>query len=330
MQKRRTFGKRGGGPTYTRQPFDAGATQNYYIDLNTYTGRAYGSWITAGRASAVSDANVVSGGKIINPVGVIESIVQDELITGGGGTSIDVNTDSFDAAYDMRSGWQFDVSVFEQVRAFDLLNDLAFQSGCKVFFNFNKELTIKAFDNSNSIDAYFVSEPTGLQESLNYGHITGLLELQPTYLDDMYNAVQVNYQYDYAKGIYLSNVYVNSSTSNWATVTDTTAIAYCAAAETNYGVTNKKYTFDARAIQDTTTAERLCNHIADRLTRRLYYARFQTGLDGIQIELGDFVNIQHHLVNTMWPSSYATKKWEVVGIKFLGAEMSYEITAIEV
>lgn len=333
MKRRRVFAKRGSAlSSGVKKIIPISETDLFILPAQGSTGRAYGSWITGARASAVTDANVVSGGVIVNPVGVIESIVQDELITRQSFSDLDVDTDSFDTAYDLRSSWYFNISIHNQISAFDLLQDLALQAACKLFFSYDKKIKIKAYNSSNSLNYYYVgnSSITNPAESLNYGRIVdGSLLLVPISLADVYNKIEVYYLWDYGRNKYRQSVYVDGSDSNWDTVTDTTAIANCAAANTNYHV-NQTFNFEASAIQDKTTAERLCDYFSGRLTRRLYVCSFECGLEGIQIELGDFVNIQHSLISGIWSGTYTTKKWEVIERRFNPNKMTFTISAIEV
>jgi len=317
-----------------------GYRQNFYC--SEAAGREYGTWMTAGRVSTIADAGVTVGGTIASPIGVIESIIQDELITRQGYSDLDVKatgaagTGSFDVAYDDRRGdtsnWGFDVSIDKQFSSFQLIDDLAKQCMSKIYFNSSKEIAIRAFNSSNSIQWYYKTDDklTNLDQSLHRGRILGDVKLETVPLENVYSEVQVNYNYDYAKDSFIDNIYVTADAENWDTVALGDSQTYCNNAEDDYHINGRRYLFDAWAIESQACAEELCKLLIERLTRRLYICTFRTGLEGMNTEIGDFINIESELMESLFSSNMATQKWDVFKIRPMLGEKLYEIKAIQV
>jgi len=301
--------------------------------------------MSAARSDEIADTSVVNNGKIKNGIGIIESIVQDEIITNKGLSDFDIDAGyvdsvqkSFDVAYDKRrsdtGAWQYCLSLYDQIKFKDLINQLAFETASMVYFNYEKKLYIKAYDSSDSLDYYFYSHIGDTEanliehESKHLGKIQGDVKLYPNL--DLYDKVQVHYAWNPGRGVYEDSVYVDASDSNWDTVTDTTPIANCLAMQTNLDIKEKPFVYEMRSTDSKETAERLCNHINDRRCRYLWYCEFGTGLEGYQIQRGDFINIQHPRINAMWETNYVTKKWVVVGKIFNNKRQSYKLVTMEV
>ena len=297
-------------------------------------GREYGAWMTGARIAAITDATVAAASAIENAVGVIESIIEDDL---NDTFSITVDTDSFDAAYDDRradDGWICDVSVFEQIGAIDFINDICKQFHMKLWFDpVDDNVKIKAFDTSRSIDYTFHdAENYGTNKSsVHGGRIFGSESLQPMDLEMVYNDFEINYGYDYGSGKYKSIRYLNASEENFdqlAGAVVTILQGYCTNANDRYHV-NKKFVVDAPAIQDDETAENcLMNHIFKR-TFRPYLVNLVTGPEGHLIELGDFIVIISENTKSLWSTGFDSMTWDVYSHRYIGNGM-YEISAIEV
>jgi hypothetical protein len=291
--------------------------------------REYGSWMTAGRTSGISDSEVASGNTITNPIGVIESVIEDELNTRWG-LSLNVHTTSFDDAYDDRDSddWKFGFSLIEQYKSKTLLEELALNCACKIFKNYENKYAIKAYDKTSpSIDYHFYGEPDHESESANYGKIIeNELSIETTPKDEVYSAFKVYYNYDYWRSKYTDFVYVDSTDSNWDTVTDTTAISNCSDAE-DY-IAYKEFIFEARFIQDKETAERLCEYFNSRLYKVFHIAKFKCGAEGILLEPWDIIDANHYIVDELFSlGAPGTKKWMVTKVSTNG--LQYTVEAIE-
>lgn len=94
-------------------------SSNEEYGLAVCEGREFGSWITA---SGRSVGGFSSGDLIEDPAFIIESLLRDEL----GLTTSEIDTDSFDSAYD--SAIDARLNLIEQKNAFDVIKTLAEQS----------------------------------------------------------------------------------------------------------------------------------------------------------------------------------------------------------
>ena len=312
--------------------------------------RYYDTWMSGSRSAEIDDTSVVDNGKIKNAIGIIESIVQDEIITRQGLSDLDIDVGvgkSFDLAYDKRRAdagvapepWQYCLSLYEQVYSKDLINQLAFECASMVYFNYEKKLYIKPFDSSDSLVYYFYSHIGDTEanlidhESQHLGKIEGDIKLFPNL--DLYDKVQIHYAWNPGRGVFEDSVYVDAAATNWDTVgsgdsDNEDAIANCLAIQTNLDIKGRPFIYEMRSTDSKETAERLCFHINDRRCRYLWYCEFNTGLEGYQVQMGDFINIQHPRINGMWATNYATKKWVVLGKVFDIRNHTYKITAMEV
>jgi len=66
---------------------------------------------------------------------------------------------------------------------------------------------------------------------------------------------------------------------------------------------------------------------------RLYYCGFPTGINAINLEVGDFINIRHPVIKSIWGDTMFAKKWEVLepGIMpFTSESRHVQIKTIEV
>ena len=76
------------------------------------------------------------------------------------------------------------------------------------------------------------------------------------------------------------------------------------------GVVNE-YTIDADWIRDDDEAQYLREFLFDRLSNRLYICEIATFMNGLHVDLGDFINIQHSVLEGLF-TDMTSKKWEVI------------------
>jgi len=103
-------------------------------------GLVYGSWLTS-RTSHQDNGGGGAGSLITNPSGVIEQVCRTYL----GLTDSDIDTDAFDTASVDRSSWSLDFIITDFTSADELLDKLAFEAGCWLYWNYENKLSILAW-----------------------------------------------------------------------------------------------------------------------------------------------------------------------------------------
>lgn len=128
-------------------------TQQMFSVYIACQGMKYNSWIN-GRSVSDTDPNTGkyystthpdddgAGNLIENPVGVIESVLRDLL----GFSDSDLELDSFNRAAAARDGWKFSFAITKQIDAVELLNQLAYECQCFLFWNYAGRMEILAFE----------------------------------------------------------------------------------------------------------------------------------------------------------------------------------------
>jgi len=101
-------------------------------------------------------------------------------------------------------------------------------------------------------------------------------------------------------------------------------------AETKEKVVNHEFT------RDQTTAEIALEFLSKnsdhsgRLSRKYWECKFKTWLNSIQIEVWDFINVRHPILNGLLGATELTQKWLVTDITYDFTRDEVEITAVEI
>jgi len=187
------------------------------------------------------------------------------------------------------NNWKFARSINQFESASSLINKLLYESHCILFQSYN-QYKLVALDSATSADTWTKPLKTEGRE---------FFDIKQTPLGNVFTNFKLNYHYDYGKGEYTREFYVdkNGYTSG-GTVISATEKTLCESAETNYRIKNN-FEYSSDWIYDLTTAELFLQKLVKWFTKQRMIVTWTTGLhdssfDYIKSELGD----QKVLTNT--------------------------------
>lgn len=237
-------------------------------------------------------------------VGSSKTLVLDDADTGAtagdnilviniqGDLKIDIT--SFDAVGNTTDGtrkdWIFAQSFIEKRNIRDILGELCFESHCELLESVNPDTGVNQFKlialDSGSGDTW-----------TNPAYVDGLEQskIQFTPLENVYTQFRLRYFYDYGKGDYIKEIYVDKNGfPTAATVLSATEQGLCADAETNYKV-SKLFEYSSRNIYDDATAEYFLQKKIEWFTKQRMIVNYVTPIVGnsdyIKYEIGDQVKL---------------------------------------
>jgi hypothetical protein len=203
-----------------------------------------------------------------------------------GDNKIDIT--SFDAAGNtadgLRDGWIFGRSVYEKENARSLLGSLCFESHSILNFS-NQVYRFIPLDNGTEVATW-----TSIAYDAGREGISSAL----TPLENVYTSFRLKYNYDYGKGDYKKEWFVdgNGYTSGGASL-GATEQGLCSDAKTNYKITNP-FEYGCAWIYDDATAEKLLIKLVNWFTKQRWLVSItQTFKDYCQYDIGDLVKINY-------------------------------------
>jgi len=247
-----------------------GLHAEFYLDFN--------------QTNIYSKANgrIDSGGSLIeNPQDIITNIYNTEL--GVASALISDGTTS-------RSSWNMARSIFEQENSADIIKSLCRDSACINFVRYNSQERIVDIEEKESADMTIDNSNIIIKNK------NTTFKIDKTPLDELYTDFFIKYRKNYETGKYVTNKYVNTSSNNF----DSEGSDYqtiCSNAESKYNIdNNKQFIYEADWIFEEATAEKLCKWFVNWFTERKLLVEFEMMLDGIALEIGDQIKIDHALL----------------------------------
>lgn len=190
-----------------------------------------------------------------------------------------------------RKDWLFDRVYNEKTNIFDLLDELCYESHCELIESANPDTCEKLYKivtlDDESGDTW--TNPAYGRDGLE--QITGELSS----LDNVYTKFRLRYFYDYGKGDFLKEIYVDKN----GYPTTSTVLGYreqnlCAFAEKSFMV-SREMTLTSMNIYDDTTAERFLQKKIEWFSKQRlivnYISPIVGNYDFIKYEKGDKVKI---------------------------------------
>ena len=195
-----------------------------------------------------------------------------------------INYQSFDSSGSSRSSWKFDFSVIDEVEAYQLLDQMAFESQTMLFKNYNQYKLIPIGTGST---VGTLSSPLVEQN----GNI--LIDVGLSSIEEIFTDFIINYAYSPQENKYSKQIFCNKNDSSSATYFTSTYRNYCKDAEANYRV-SRKLELNLDFIYDETTAYLF----GQRLIKEKTFQRLIVGYVGdvkghIKYEKGDKVLINY-------------------------------------
>ena len=253
------------------------ATQNFQTNITDYTG----STKTLELLSLFFDSD-------LNDNVYLQNIQGDNKI----------DIASFDAVGNTTNGsrgtmatkWIFAQSFTEKRNIRDILDELCFESHCELVESVNPDTGVNQFKlvalDSGSGDTW--TNPAysdGLEQS----------RISFTPLENVFTQFRLRYFYDYGKGDYVKEIYVDKNGfPTAATVLSATEQGLCADAETNYKV-SQLFEYSSRNIYDDATAEYFLQKKIQWFTKQRMIVSYVTPIVGnadyIKYEIGDKIKL---------------------------------------
>ena len=225
--------------------------KRFFADIE---GRVYGDWASF----------YPSGDVIENPVGVVESILREDLGVAPGG---------FLNAYDKRDGYIVARAFTKPIRVYDALHSIA-KEGWFMFVGSDGSFKIKFPDDDSvfTIDASMIEKD---RHNKRYSPFSSI-----------FNDFTLEYDYDYVHAKFRKILRCNPEESD---VGETLRDA-CQQSEERYRV-RRPLTMKADWIHDDGTAHEFLEHAINWFTRRHKIYKIRGFYDLLPVELGDVVTL---------------------------------------
>lgn len=201
---------------------------------------------------------------------------------------------SFDAIGNTTNGtrkdWEFARCFTEKTNIFSLLDELCFECHCELIESVNPDTGEKLYKLVD-LDSDYSDMWTNPAYSGGIEQITG--ELTP--LDNVYTQFRLRYFYDYGKGDFTKEIYVDKNGfPSTATILSDTEKNLCKYAEQSYLV-SRLYEYSSMNIYDDATAERFLQKKIEWFSKQRlavnYISPIVGNFDFIKYEKGDKVKI---------------------------------------
>lgn len=250
-------------------------------------GGEFSAWIDAdSRDNGYNEGNLIT-----RPPYVIESILRDEL----GLTSSEIDYNSFDTLGNTTDGerkdWAFGNQIESTILSQEAIRNICSQAGM---------IYLEDYQNKSKIVSLIEhTEVKTIDWSTIYRDSP---QVKFSKLQNVYNAFTLNYDRSWTTGGFNSTRYLNSSatnmTSNVRSGTPNTYTGLCGDSEDAIGGVTRELKIDCDWIRDDTTIDLLLKWLAEWLCYRKYIFGWSSGLDHVELEIGDQVLIDHTLLPT--------------------------------
>jgi len=234
-----------------------------YADLK---GKKFGSW--ARSPFTTSDF-------MESPAFIAESIFRDTL----GLATAQVNTASFDSAGNAggkreNASWKYARSLVQQATSLQYLGELASDSALVLMRDYQNKERVVPIDFNQPDDATALTTADILDDNGK-----PVVRASQTHISLVRNEFYLNYNFSYATGQYLSQLYISASATNMVTNTrdntDGNGATYTALCTNSQSYYNKieRWTYSAPWIRSDTTAELFLKVMANWLALRKWQVR---------------------------------------------------------
>ena len=183
-----------------------------------------------------------------------------------------------------RNGWVSAKSIYQKENARDLLRSICFESHCILNFT-NQVYRLIALDDGTADATWSAVAYDAGREGISSA-------LTP--LENVYTSFRLKYNYDYGKGDYTKEWFVdgNGFTSGGSHLSATEQ-TLCSNAKTNYKITNP-FEYGCTWIYDDETAERLLVKLVAWFTKQRWLTSWtQTFKDYCQYDIGDKIILNY-------------------------------------
>jgi len=310
-----------------------------------------------GLADDISGTYTGTASELIeNPSDIIRwfSVVKGELPSANIG-------DSFTTARTTLSSWKFAFqwsdklnidNVFPWGGKKAVVTELAKQCKSTVIWDNLGSLKINVFSVNNG----FANSGTDFPNDLDIFEFSGTpssssltknsifsYSLDKIDLNKVYNDFILKYSLNYATDNYDKILYMTNGSGTKASVEHNMTEAYFENSQTvdilktytseSYNLVNTTNTFEfeAWAIRDESTANKLLQYFIEWHTKRRWEVTLTTGINASHFELGDFINIRFDDIEyQIGTASMNVKKWKITEIENDFQDMKIRIKAIEV
>ncbi len=309
-------------------------------------GTVYGSWIDAAGRSNSSN----SGDLIENPAHVIEAFARNEMSL----STSEIDTAAFDTAATALTGMKFAFQLNDRKPARELLDDMAMQARLLLWWDEQDRLTCKKIDST----AGFPHRLTGISGDLQLKDIprnediftvtgdpvSGVFTTHPIMsglnirlmdMADVKNDFVLKYKRNYATNDYGAVLTCNkdAETLDDTKLSGTTGAALVALCDACYDriIAVQTLTVEAWAIRDEATATVFMQHLVQWFTKRRVIIEFTAGIDALEFEPGDFINVRDTRIADLFGTAVMNiKKWCITGFHPNLNDHTIAIEAIEV
>ena len=162
-------------------------------------------------------------------------------------------------------------------------------------------------------------------------------------IDKVYNNFELKYRYNYATKEYNEVLFMDNGSGTVGSVTtnmtegsfeNSQTLAelkfYTSNSYNELDSTTNTLGFEAWAIRDEATANKLLQALIEWHTRRRWVLEFEANFSAILFELGDFVNVRNdEIEDQIGTASMEVKKWKLIELSPNLSTMKIKIKAIE-
>lgn len=189
-----------------------------------------------------------------------------------------------------RKDWIFARSFIDKQNIRDILDELCYESHCELIESVNPDTGINSFK--------LVAIDSGSGDTwTNPAYISGIEQVRAnlTPLDSIYTQFRLRYHFDYGKGDFTKEIYVDKNGfPSTATVLSDAEKNLCKYAESTYSI-SRLFEYSSRNIYDDATAERMLQKKIEWFTKQRLLVDYVTPIvgnsDWIKYEIGDQVKL---------------------------------------
>ncbi len=212
--------------------------------------------------------------------------------------------------------------IMDRRQAERWLSEIAVESKLILFQDFNDEWSMRMYDLPASSTDYdkAIEQDSGhfVSEADDYDEVS----ITHTATDEIYNQFEVLWQWSEGEGRFVSCTGVDESTAGaigtW--LTDS---------QSDYGVT-RKLIYEARWLNDSDSVDSFINHLIYRYADISRIVTFVTHWYGIDLEVGDRVQLTHQDITDTDESGGGDHIYEVFDIRIRPMDGIIVVTAIQV
>lgn len=254
-----------------------GTTHSLLSTVNDYYNNAYLVNVSQNWCEKVTDYTG-SNKRLLIPSASLGLVGDKCYITNTADGMID--TTSFDSAMSNRSSWGFAFSLDQQIEAYSLLQQIAFESQVAIHKNYNK---YKVTPLTTGTTVGTLSMPL-IERNGNL-----MMEVFLTDIDEIFTEYVINYGFLFQENKYIKTLYCNKDEAS-STVSSALKTR-CKNAETNYRVQRKLEIYLDFVYLDATALEFLTRMVINHTQQGLIVGYIGDIKNHIKYEKGDLVKI---------------------------------------